>query len=223
MKIVIVEDEGITALFLQETIEECSHEVVGVFDEGNALLIFLEDNEVDLIFMDININGVLDGIQVADLVYHKYQHIFFVFLTSYKDSHTIESARVVRPIGYLIKPVLEKDIEAILMVSEGYKDKFEIENINDVHIGEYIYNIENAMICRSGEFIALSKNEHRCLRELILHRGTQVSIEQLLFSIWGEDENRLPSLRELTYRLRKKLPGVHIDNIPNVGYILRTD
>ena len=221
MNIVIVEDEGITAMFLKEAVEFNKHTVVGVCDSGDALFIFLENHDVDLIFMDIQINGALDGIQVADLVHHKYPHISFVFLTSYKDTQTIESARVVRPLGYLIKPVLDRDIEAILMVVEGYKYQMEENKRDEIHIGEYIYDIEKGSIYRGDFHVQLSKNESLCLRELLLHRGAQVSIDQLLYSIWGEEENRLSSLRELTYRLRKKLPGLHIDNLPNVGYIIR--
>lgn len=218
MNIVVIEDEGITALFLKEVIEAFGCNVVGIFDEGDALFLFLEKNSVDLIFMDIQINGALDGIQVADLVHHKYPQISFVFLTSYKDTNTIESAKVVRPMGYLIKPVSEEDIEAILMVVDGYHQKYKIEKVVHIRVGKYLYDIENNSLYRGDKHILLSKNEHLCLRELILHRGGQVSIEQLLFSIWGDEENRLPSLRELTYRLRKKLPDLHIDNIPNVGY-----
>ena len=220
MKVVIVEDEGITALFLKEAVEDFGHEVVGVFDEGSTLCHFLENHETDVIFMDIHINGSRDGIQVADLVHRKHPYIAFVFLTSYKDSDTIESAKTVKPMGYLIKPVSDKDIEAILMVVDGFKQLSTVVKIDEIYIGKYTYHLKNKTLHKEGILILLSKNEHLCLRELLLNQGLQVSTEQLLYVIWGEDNNRRSSLRELTYRLRKKLPELQIANIPNIGYIL---
>lgn len=222
MNIIVVEDEGITALFLKEVIEDLEHEVIGVFDEGNALLSFLKENTVDLIFMDIQINGSMDGIQLANILYRKYPNIKFIFLTSYKDSETILNAQVVKPMGYLIKPVLEKDIEAILMVVAGREGISEQKRSNKIIFGDYMYDLENKSLYRGDEYITLAKNEHRCFHALILHRDTTVSTEQLIFSIWGDEDGRLSSLRELTYRLRKKLPGIALTNIPNMGYILST-
>ncbi|MCX6075554.1 MAG: response regulator [Campylobacterales bacterium] len=72
MNIVIIEDEGLTALFLQEIIKDLHHSVVGIFDNSDALFSFLKNNQVDLIFMDIKINGSLDGIQTANLAHNKY-------------------------------------------------------------------------------------------------------------------------------------------------------
>lgn len=222
MNIIIVEDEGITAFFLKEVIEDLEHKVVGVFDEGNSLLDFLKDNSVDVIFMDIQINGSMDGIQLANIIYRKYPDIKFIFLTSYKDSETILNAQVVKPMGYLIKPVVEKDIEAILMVVGGRDSISNQKKSNEIIFGEYMYDIENKSLYRGDEYISLAKNEHRCFHTLILHRDTTVSTEQLIFSIWGDEDGRLSSLRELTYRLRKKLPGIALMNIPNMGYILST-
>ena len=223
MNIIVVEDEGITALFLKEVIEDLEHEVVGLFDEGNELLSFLKDNAVDLIFMDIQINGSMDGIQLANIIYRKYPDIKLIFLTSYKDSETILNAQVVKPMGYLIKPVVEKDIEAILMVVGGRNDTFNPKKSDKIIFGEYTYNLENKTLYRGDEYISLAKNEHKCFHTLILHRDTTVSTEQLIFSIWGDEDGRLSSLRELTYRLRKKLPGIGLANIPNMGYILSTN
>ena len=222
MNIIIVEDEGITAFFLKEVIEDLEHEVVGVFDEGNGLLDFLKDNSVDLIFMDIQINGSIDGIQLANIIYRKYPDIKFIFLTSYKDSETILNAQVVKPMGYIIKPVVEKDIEAILMVVGGRDSISNPKKNNKIIFGEYMYDLDTKTLYRGEEYIALAKNERSCFHTLILHRDTTVSAEQLIFSIWGDEDGRLSSLRELTYRLRKKIPGISLTNILNIGYILST-
>ena len=221
MRVAIVEDEGITALYLEEVISDYGHEVIGVFDRGESLFLCLESNAVDLVFMDIQINGALDGIQVADIVHHKYPEISFVFLTSFKDSTTIESAKVVRPIGYLAKPVIDSDIEAILMVASSREEKQKESVVDKIHIGAYTYSAKEGVLEHNDTYVTLSKNEHLFVRELFLHRGSHVSIEQLIHSIWADDTDRLSSLRELASRLRNKLPDIEINNIPNVGYVVR--
>ncbi len=220
MNIVIIEDEGLTALFLEEIIKDLHHAVVGVFDNGRALLSFLKNNQVDLIFMDIN--GSLDGIQTANLAHGKYPDISFVYLTSYKDSETIKNAQAVKPLGYLIKPVVESDLEAILMVVDGYKKSYLKDETTEIPFEQYIYNTKTKTLYTDNRVIALSKNELLCIDALVRNRNTYISSEQLITTIWEHEENRVASLRELIYRLRKKLPNLPLHSGANIGYILST-
>jgi len=220
MNIVIVEDEGMTALFLQEVIKELNHNVVGVFDNGHEVLEFVNTNQVDLIFMDINIKGSLDGIQTANQIYYKYPNISFVYLTSYRDSETIQKAQTVKPLGYLIKPVIESDLEAVLMVVGGYKKSMPRTGATLVVFEEYRYNLKTKTLCEGNEVIALSKNELLCIHALVRNKNAYISSEQLILAIWGNEANRLTSLRELVYRLRKKLPNLPLSSNSNTGYIL---
>ena len=222
MKIIIIEDEGITALFLKKSIESLGHEVVAMFDNGRELFDYLQRGSVDLIFMDIQIKGSMDGVQVSHIIHRQSPEIRFIFLTSYKDSYTIASAQEVKPSGYMIKPVTEQDIEAILMVVQGQIQKQD-NAYNIVRIGAYIYYLDTRSLNRAGEYIHLTKNEQSYFHELIKNRGQHVSMAQLIASIWTETDNRVTSLRELTSRMRKKLTGLKLENIPNVGYTLTVE
>ena len=220
MNVVIIEDEGLSALFLQEIIKDLNHNVVGVFDNSNTLFPFLTNHQVDLILMDINIKGPLDGIQTANIAHSQYPDILFVYLTSYKDSETIKSAQEVKPLGYLIKPVLESDLEAIMMVVDGYKKCCGSVTPTEIRLEEYSYDIKSKVLYRDDEAISLSKNEKVCIDTFVSNIDAYISSEQLIAIIWGDEENRVVSLRELVYRLRKKLPNLPLKSTPNVGYIL---
>jgi len=221
MNIVIVEDEGITAFFLKDAINETEHKVVGVFDNGNSTLSFLKDNSVDLIFMDINISGALDGIQTAQKAHIKYPDISFVFLTSYKDSNTIAEAQIIKPLGYLVKPVTQSDIEAILMVVEGRRNTINNSNSDEIICQNFRYNLKTKILHQNGEIVNLSSNEQTCLDMLIHNRNNYISANQLINKIWKDDKNRESSLRELIYRLRKKLSCITLSSTPNIGYMLK--
>ena len=218
MNIVVIEDEGITAYFLQESINELGHEVVAMFDNGNELLNFLQKKSVDLIFMDINIKGSLDGVQLANIINEKYPSVLFVFLTSIKDSETIKSAQRVKPLGYLIKPIIASDLEAIMMVVEAH-DKEIIENV-DICLGEYRYNLNTKILSKDCQNISLGKNASLCLHTLVMSRNNYISGDQLTNSIWMGDKNDNTSLRELIFRLRKKLPDLPLTSTPNLGYMI---
>ncbi|WP_294953103.1 response regulator [Sulfurovum sp.] len=220
MKIVIVEDEGITALFLQETISDFGHTVVGIFDNAEDTLECVQHQSVDLVFMDIQINGSIDGLQLAERIHAKYAHVGFIFLTSFKDSHTIRQALFVKPLGYIIKPVVESDIEAILMVSESQMSPERTIAPDTIYCNGYTYNIETKDLYYKDNYIVLSQKEQLCFDALIRYKNAHISVEQLIEMIWGDGHEHISSLRELTYRLRKKVPHIHINNIPNVGYIL---
>ena len=64
-RILVVEDEALTALELQTTLENMGHEVVGVVHSGPQALEKVIREDVDLILMDIRLQGEMDGIQTA--------------------------------------------------------------------------------------------------------------------------------------------------------------
>jgi DNA-binding LytR/AlgR family response regulator len=57
----------------------------------------------------VNLGGRKDGIDLAKVINEKYQ-IPFIFTTSYTDGPTIERAKKVNPIGYLVKPFKQEQL-----------------------------------------------------------------------------------------------------------------
>jgi len=222
MNIIIVEDEVLIAMFLEETIKELSDEntILASFTEDVSLLNYLKDNSADLIFMDIKIDGDKDGIELACEIKKKWPSISIVFITSYKDSKTIQRAKKVSPLGYLTKPIVESDIEAILMVVESSKQLNIDECLNKHYIPPYSYDYLSKELYHNYTLIKLTRNETSCLEYLVQHKNNYVKQNDLMHHIWGDESNRLSSLRELMSRLRKKLPLLVIENISKLGYML---
>lgn len=223
MNIGIIEDEGITALFLEETVTNLNHNVVGIYDNGKEMLDLLETNsDIDLFLLDINIKGSLSGIETAKKILAKFPDKGVVFITSYKDSATIKRVKTIKPLGYLIKPVMESDIEASLMIAEasleGNEDKEKIKIVDD-----FIFFPKMSLLMKGEETISLTEKELICLKQLCCHGNAIVSSEQLINSIWNQENgvDRISSLRELIYRLRKKIPNLPLTSTSKVGYLLK--
>jgi CheY-like chemotaxis protein len=106
----IVEDEGLIALHLTETLERAGYRVIDPVCSGEMALQALEKSpKPDLILMDIGLAGSLDGIETAKMIRHQYS-IPIIFLTAYSDKSRIERAKGVPFTDFLVKPVIEEDL-----------------------------------------------------------------------------------------------------------------
>ncbi|NIJ53731.1 response regulator [Dyadobacter arcticus] len=102
--ILIVEDEGIQAMGLEETLEQAGYSVAGVSDNGLDVLEFVRTGDIDLIVMDIHIKGDLDGIQTARKVQEIKPNMPIIYLTAYVDPETTRRAEDTSPAAYITKP-----------------------------------------------------------------------------------------------------------------------
>jgi DNA-binding LytR/AlgR family response regulator len=103
IKILIVEDELIIAQDMIDILEKMGYEVMDNAMDAQETFEILEKNTPDLILLDINLSGRRDGIDIAKEINEKYK-IPFIFTTSYTDGATIDRAKEVRPLNYLVKP-----------------------------------------------------------------------------------------------------------------------
>lgn len=89
--------------------------VVGQAYDGATALDKINTQNPDLVLLDIHLNHALNGFEIADILNNKYK-IPFVFITSYSDKSTLESAKSLLPMGYIVKPFKKKDIIALINI-----------------------------------------------------------------------------------------------------------
>lgn len=111
VKILIVEDEMISAMSLTADLEDMDYEVVETATSGEEALQFTTQLQPDLILMDINLAGSMDGIEAATEIRQRF-NIPVVFLTSYSDDETLQRARQAGSFGYLLKPFKTPEVRA---------------------------------------------------------------------------------------------------------------
>lgn len=105
-KIIIVEDDFVVSTNLQMTLEELEYQVLLVTDAAEEALNAIPKLKPDLLLLDIDLAGPMDGIQLAEAI-HAQHHLPFIFLTSHADIATIERAKTAKPAAYLVKPFNE--------------------------------------------------------------------------------------------------------------------
>ncbi len=81
-----------------------------MFASGEELLDYLDQSEPpDLILMDIGLTGKIDGFETARKVRRRHD-IPIIFLSSYADEQRKTMAEEISPNGYLVKPVVERQL-----------------------------------------------------------------------------------------------------------------
>ena len=220
MNVLIVEDDAITALFLEESLTALGHCVLASFDNAESVFNFGQLDNIDLALMDIEINGSVDGIQCAYKLYHTH-HISSIFITSYQDSNTIDSAMDVSPLGYLIKPVGQPDIEVALALAK-LSQKQKQPKLNFCKTSHsYTYNLEYHTLTYQGDLVKLAKNELKIIELLFKNCNNLVAIQEIKNYVWGDNPHNDESLRQLIYRVRKKLPHLNIISSSKEGYCIK--
>ena len=225
--ILIVEDEWINAEFLSDMILSFGHSVVGIAKSAKETLEILSSKSCDLIFMDINIKGSVDGIQLAQKL-NEEQEIPIVFITAFGDSETIATASETNIYGFVIKPFNHSQIEAVLHVAIA-RIKKEATQVKGTTLLEkpqldlghgYIYNFQRETIYHKNTPLSLSKNESKLLFLLCSSYGHIVSTDEIHLQVWGEKNVTGSTIRDTILRVRKKISGLSLENIVGVGYSL---
>jgi len=112
MKAIIVEDEFLAREELKYFIKNYSSiEIVDEFEDGIDVLKFIQKNEVDIIFLDINIPS-LDGVLLAKNISKFSSKPHIVFITACKE-HAIEAFEI-EAFDYILKPYHESRIVSML-------------------------------------------------------------------------------------------------------------
>ncbi|MCB1910087.1 MAG: EAL domain-containing protein [Rhodocyclaceae bacterium] len=115
-RIMVVEDERIVAFDLQHTLESFGHEVVAVVASGEHAIERAAQLQPDLVLMDINLEGQIDGTEAARSI-HAQHGVPVVFLTAYAEQGILERAEASAPYGYLLKPVETRALQASLRMA----------------------------------------------------------------------------------------------------------
>ena len=156
LKCIIVEDEFPAREELKFFIEK--HEEIELekeFDSPLDALKYLQDNKIDIIFLDINMPE-LDGMSLGKILSKLNENLKIVFITAYKE-YAAEAFEI-RAFDYLLKPYSEKRINEVLdnltkeRKSEHIKD---ISKINKVTVTSgdkmYVISINNIYYIEAGE------------------------------------------------------------------------
>ena len=109
IKILVVEDENITAKALEYSLQDAGYTVVAVVSSGEEAIRRAASQQPDLVLMDIRLKGLIDGVSAAQRI-HARLDIPVVFLTAFSDPETLKRVMHSSPYGYIVKPFVEEEL-----------------------------------------------------------------------------------------------------------------
>jgi len=114
--ILIVEDEAIVAADIAEQLDRLGYAVGGQTARGEDAVVFARDLRPDLVLMDIQLAGQMDGIIAAEAI-HRECGVPVIYLTAHSDTATLERAKLTDPFGYILKPFEERDLRTHIEIA----------------------------------------------------------------------------------------------------------
>ena len=115
-RILLVEDEAITALDLRTSLVQLGYEVPAVVQRGEDVMRRASELRPDIILMDILLEGTVSGIDAAEEV-RRTLRTPVIFLTAHSDPETIARAARAEPFGYLSKPCSMTDLTSTIEIA----------------------------------------------------------------------------------------------------------
>jgi len=112
-KILLVEDDNIIAKVAEWRLKNLGYTLIGRATTGAEAMEFVVRNKPDVVLMDINIKGEIDGIETARMI-KKGFNIPVIYVTSHSDGPTLERAKATQPDGFIIKPFEDNELRVAI-------------------------------------------------------------------------------------------------------------
>ena len=121
-RILIVEDEGIVAANLQQSLTGMGYDPLDWTASGEAAIALARQEQPDLVLMDIGLAGALSGIEAARRIWQTLQ-IPVVYCTAQADLQTLQAVQGTENYGYVVKPFHGEAVRAAIELALARHEK----------------------------------------------------------------------------------------------------
>ena len=112
-RILITEDEALIAMDIDMQLREMGYTPVGHATRGDEAIELARTLKPDLVLMDIQLSGNMDGIAAAQAI-HSQLALPVVFVTAFAADEILARAKLTEPYGYILKPFSEREMRTVI-------------------------------------------------------------------------------------------------------------
>jgi DNA-binding response OmpR family regulator len=216
LTVLFADDDQILRETIGETLGIFFKEVILAINGQDAYSKYIEHTP-HVVILDISM-PLLNGLTVAQQIRETDKYTPILIMTSYKEESQLLAAIKLNLVDYLIKPVklsqLSESLQAcaVQLITSGSL-LYQFEN------GAKYDALTNQIKTDEGNF-TLTKNERFFINFLLKRRGQLVRNDEILTQMSSDEDYSSQSLRNLIYRLRKKLGKDVIISIKDLGYLI---
>ena len=213
VKILIVEDDMIIGAKISMQLTNLGYEVTGIIPRGEEAIVHVTQNKPDIVLLDINLKGDLDGIETATKM-QETANIPIIYVTANTDEATFNRAKETRPYAFIGKPIKNLDLQrAIELTIERMAGEFsKSKDIEDTS------NADTPFILSDRIFVKHASKMLRILLTEILY----VEADRNYCQIYTK--NQKYTLGISLGALEEKLPSgiflrIHRSHVVNIAHI----
>ena len=218
MRIAVVEDNSALAKAIATSLKDEGHGV-DVIDDGGEASLFLAQEQIDLVILDINLPGksgleVLTGLRAAGSATP------VILLTARSDTSDRVAGLDKGADDYLIKPF---DMAELLARVRALLRRSSLDQTLETRVGELVLDQVGRRVYRDGSPLDLPRREFALLELFAGRVGQVISKEQILDHLYGAGSDSDAAAAELyVHRLRKRLTdcGLTIKTFRGLGYCM---
>lgn len=113
-RVMIIEDDPLLSIVEEKMVEKLGYKVVGKAQSGEEALSKIRDLSPDILIVDIQLAGTLNGIQTVQKLQESNINVPIIFLSGDKSSTVLNYARTVDYVDFLLKPVSTAELSVPL-------------------------------------------------------------------------------------------------------------
>jgi len=219
LRVIVVEDEALISVFIKTIVKDKGHDLVASCKSSQCALENIKELRPDVIFMDINILGALDGIRVVQQLNLDYKPSIF-YITAYSDPDTIDEAMKTEPQNFIIKPIKEKDIHIALYLAQNKANYITYNLQTRVNLSNTTYyDYKQSELFKNNKIIKLTKLEKKLLEIFLLKENEIVNVKTLRAYLYDNADVADSNIRDIISRFRKKTECIKIETYFGKGYM----
>jgi len=153
-KILIVEDEMIIGANISLQLSKLGYEVTGIVSRGEEALEHVKQNRPDIVLMDIQLKGEMDGIDTVKKI-HQNTDLPVIYLTANADDENFDRAKSTNPYAFISKPFKKLDLQHAIELTMGRLAKSESNGSEEAPYASPFVQSDSIYIRRNERMIKI--------------------------------------------------------------------
>ena len=185
---------------------------------GEEAFELYQNHRPDIVITDVKMPK-LNGLELIKKIRKENQETPIIVTSAYTDKDLLLESIKLSLVDYLVKPIKEKDLIALLEISadvllQKVKTVVTIDERNT-------YDYQNKQLVQDAQKISLTHKEVEFLEILLQHKGNLVTRQTLEDKLYVYEEAPPSALKNLVFKLRKKIGNDVVQTVGNLGYTIK--